>query len=776
MNDKEKPKHQLLIEIATLQKRVAELEDMCERLKDLEKKLQESESRYRELVEKANIAILIDDPEGKFKYFNEKFAKLFGYPEEEMEKQTIRTLVHPDDLEKVLRFHNDRIQGKDVPPRYEFRGIKKDGSTIFLEVTAIELKEGEKIVGTRSYIWDVGARKEMEQELRKSREELEKRIEERTAELKKSNELLKQKITEGERVEQALRDSEARYLALFDRSLLCIFIHDFEGKFLDANDAALKLLGYTRDEIPNINFATLLSEDQLPTAFEKLEEIKQTGYQKNLAEYRLKKKDGQYVWIETEAALMYHDGKPFAILGVARDISERKHAEGLLKTAEEEKAMVLDSILEIVVYHDKDLKILWANNAAAKSVSMMPSQLVGRYCYEIWHNRDSPCLGCPVEDAIKRGQPHLGEITIPDGRIWMVRGYPVRDENNEIIGAVEVVLDITIIKQAEEALQKSEAKYKTLTDNINVGIYRNTVGPKGKFIEANPAIVKMFGYGSKDDFLAINVADLYQKPEDRKRFNEKMLTYGFVRNEELMLKKKDGIPLAGSVSAVAVKDDTGNIKYYDGIIEDITERKRAEQELKESYHTLKKILDGTVNALASTTEKRDPYTAGHQHRVTQLACAIAEEMGLPAEQIEAIRVAGIVHDLGKIYVAAEILSKPIRLKDIEMALVKAHCKAGYDILKTIEFPWPIADIVYQHHERLDGSGYPQGLRGDYILLEAKILAVADVVEAMSSHRPYRSALSLEEALDEIKKNRAILYEPEVVDTCLRVFEKGFEFK
>ncbi len=331
-------------------------------------------------------------------------------------------------------------------------------------------------------------------------------------------------------------------------------------------------------------------------------------------------------------------------------------------------------------------------------------------------------------------------------------------------------------KRAEEALRQSEEKYKTLTENVNVGVYRNTVGPKGKFMEANPAIVRMFGYESKNEFLSIDVANLYQNPEDRKKFNEKMLRDGFVKNEELRLKRKDETPFYGSVSAVAVKDEKGDVKYYDGVIEDITERKRAEQKFKMNYVRLQKIMDGTVNALASTTEKRDPYTVGHRQRVPQLACAIAQEMGLPKEKIDGIKVAGTVHDVGKIHVASEILNRPNELNDVEMNLVKTHCDIGYEILKTIEFPWPIAEILRQHHERMDGSGYPRGLLGEDILLEARILAVADVVEAMVSQRAHRSAHSIDEALEEILKNRGTLYDAKVVGACVKLFDKGFTFK
>jgi hypothetical protein len=210
-------------------------------------------------------------------------------------------------------------------------------------------------------------------------------------------------------------------------------------------------------------------------------------------------------------------------------------------------------------------------------------------------------------------------------------------------------------------------------------------------------------------------------------------------------------------------------------VQNLAERKRAETELQRSLEKLQVTLEGTIHALASAVEMRDPYTAGHQRGVAQLACAIAKEMGLAEEQIEGIRMAGLIHDIGKINVPAEILSKPGTLNGLEFGLIKTHPQVGHDILNgTLEFPWPVAQIVLQHHERMDGSGYPQGLSGEEILLEARILGVADVVEAMASHRPYRPALSVSQALEEISQNRGILYDPEVVDACLKVFtEKGF---
>lgn len=209
------------------------------------------------------------------------------------------------------------------------------------------------------------------------------------------------------------------------------------------------------------------------------------------------------------------------------------------------------------------------------------------------------------------------------------------------------------------------------------------------------------------------------------------------------------------------------------------ERQLREREavLEKTLYDYRQAMEGIVEAMALTVEMRDPYTAGHQRRVVELVHAISQSMGLSEQQQDGIRMAGVIHDVGKIAVPAEILSKPGRINELEYSLIKSHPQVGYDILKNIRFPWPIAKIVLQHHERLDGSGYPQGLRGNQILLEARILAVADVVEAMASHRPYRPGLGIATALEHISEMRGILYDVEVVDACLKTFrENAFKFE
>jgi putative nucleotidyltransferase with HDIG domain len=247
------------------------------------------------------------------------------------------------------------------------------------------------------------------------------------------------------------------------------------------------------------------------------------------------------------------------------------------------------------------------------------------------------------------------------------------------------------------------------------------------------------------------------------------------RGISYMARRKDGTTRFAEISGFPLKNKKGETIGFRGIALDVTERKRAEEVLQRTLASLRKAFGTTIQVMVSAVEMRDPYTSGHQTRTADIARSIAMEMGLSREQIDGIRLAGSVHDIGKLSIPAEILSKPTKLTDLEYSLIKEHSRVGYEMLKNVESPWPLAQIVYQHHERMNGSGYPRNLKGDEILMEARIMAVADVVESMASHRPYRPALGIEAALEEIEKNKGILYDPAVADACLRLFrEKNYK--
>ena len=241
---------------------------------------------------------------------------------------------------------------------------------------------------------------------------------------------------------------------------------------------------------------------------------------------------------------------------------------------------------------------------------------------------------------------------------------------------------------------------------------------------------------------------------------------------EIVLWARNGKKFSIEETNMPMSDGRNNSSGHVLVFRDISARKSAEKELKESWEKLHEALEGTIQAMALTIEIRDPYTAGHQRRVSKLSCAIAQDLGMSEFEVEGLRVAGDIHDIGKIYVPAEILSKPGQITAIEYGIIKTHPQVGYDILKTIKFPWPVAEIVLQHHERLDGSGYPLGLVAEHILKQARILTVSDIVEAMSSHRPYRPAQGIDKALAEVVQNKGRFYDTDAVDACVKLFQEN----
>lgn len=341
---------------------------------------------------------------------------------------------------------------------------------------------------------------------------------------------------------------------------------------------------------------------------------------------------------------------------------------------------------------------------------------------------------------------------------------------------LQTTVEIALYKfKMEMKLKNRERWLTTILQSVGDGVVATDGNGRIQFM--NPFAEDLTGW-AQGEAMGKDLKDVFYILSEK---SEKSLTIPsdkilkgerFRIASEVLLRSKSGVKTHVHQNAAPIREESGEISGIVLAFSDITRSKQAEEELKKSWERQKSAMEGTVQAMAYTIETRDPYTAGHQRRVTKLACAIAEEMMLSENQMEGVRLAGALHDLGKIYVPAEILAKPGKLSPVEYSIIKTHPQVGYDILKSIEFPWPIADFVLQHHERLDGSGYPNGLKGDKIFMEARILAVADVIEAMATHRPYRAALTIETALDEIQSNRGVKYDSRVVDACLKVFKEN----
>lgn len=442
-----------------------------------------------------------------------------------------------------------------------------------------------------------------------------------------------------------------------------------------------------------------------------------------------------------------------------------------------------------------------------EATGMPFSSFVDKDSIKIFHNHLQRCKNSGDEAITEM------VIRVKDGRSVYVQlsSLPVYDAKRRAILYRTVITDITKHKQAELALKRlSEsleqqvaertaelikaneelrtelAEHKEMEEQIGKLSHAVEQSPitviitdtKGNIEYVNPKFTQLTGY-TPEEAIGQNPR-IFQSgktpPEEYKRLWD-TITAGNEWRGDFCNKKKNGELYWGHASISPVRNTEGVITNFIAVEEDMTERMQMEEERKQSLEKLQKALGGTIRALAATVETRDPYTAGHQQHVADLARAIATETGLSPEQIEGIRVAGAIHDIGKIAVPAEILSKPGKITETEFEIIKTHPRIGYNILKMIEFPWPVAEMVLQHQERMDGSGYPAGLSDGDIMLEARILAVADVVEAMSSHRPYRPALGVDEALEEISENSGILYDADVVDACVRLFrKKGLRFE
>jgi len=453
---------------------------------------------------------------------------------------------------------------------------------------------------------------------------------------------------------------------------------------------------------------------------------------------------------------------------------QRRRVEKKLQFERKQIKSVFDSLNELVnVIDPKTYKILYANKAIN---ALYKKNLVGGTCYKEYYGLESPCEFCANEMLLKeRGKTKKSVHFNPLHNTYYNRINKMIKWMDGQYVRFGMSIDITESKRTEKELAVALREREVIMETVSDIIYLFDLN--ANLVKWNKKLEMATGFSS-DELNGRSVIEFFAGGENRItaiRAIEEVLEKGQLKAEVPLLRKdKKTIPYEWS--GALLKDEQENVLGVTGIGRDITERKQAEKELRLNLKKLQKVTEGVIKAMALIVETKDPHTAGHQQRVSRLAKMISKKMGLPEEQIEAIEVAAAIHDIGKISIPAEILSKPGQITDIEFSLIKTHPLVGYNILKAVEFPWPIAQIVYQHHERINSSGYPSGLSEKDILLEARILAVADVVEAMSSHRPYRPALGINTALEEISQNKGLLYDSKVANVCIELFTKeGFNF-
>ncbi len=472
--------------------------------------------------------------------------------------------------------------------------------------------------------------------------------------------------------------------------------------------------------------------------------------------------------------------------------SERREACEALRVSEEYFKAILQNSSDVILVVDKLGIITYVSSSVERFIGYRPDELIGRKSLDLIASDDKPRAIADFGRALL-----TKEVPIPcdfcikhkNGTEHILEAVCNNLLDNPIIaGFVVNVRDISLHKNKEKEVEKlkelqaSKAQLSNALEIAHLGhweydvandlftfndhfykLFRTTVEKVGGYTMHSSEYAHRFVHPDDMDVVAKEIRAAIETTDPR-----------YNRQIEHRMLYADGMAGYMTVRFFIVKDSLGRtVKTY-GVNQDITERKHSEEALR-TLESLRKAVGTTIQVLVSAVEVRDPYTAGHQIRVADLARSIATEMGLSPEEVEGIRLAGSIHDIGKISIPAEILTKPIKLSEIEFSLIKEHARRGFEMLKDVESPWPLAEIIYQHHERMDGSGYPRGLKGDEILTEARILAVSDVVESMASHRPYRPAIGINAALQEIADNKGILYDNTIADACIRLFrEKGFQ--
>jgi PAS domain S-box-containing protein len=707
-----------------------------------EEKLKASEERFHLLCEAAEEGIIIHD-NGIIIEANQAMARMFGYELSEMIGKNAEVGVTSESWKVVL---DNAATGYDKP--YEITGVRKDGSTFTCSVVGKPYKYRGRSLRV----------------------------------------VLFRDVTERKKAEELLQKSEARYRLLADNMTEHVWLMDLNLQTTYISPSVEKIYGYTWKEMLKLPFKKILTAESL----QKVKEILSFEISNALAnpphpdykfllELECRHKDGHLFWIEDTISFIQDEkGKPLSILGETRDITERKLAEESLKKSEAQYRLLADHMKDQVWIMDLDLKITYISPSVERLMGYTLEEIRKLSLDKIltvtslqtaidFFSEEMPRALAAPSDYILNRSLELEFIRKNGQTIWGESTFSfIRDENARPVSILGEGRNITERRQMEDSLRKSEENFRHSLDDSPLGVRISTI--EGETIYANRAILDMYGYDSLEELKKIQLKDRYT-PQSFAEFQirkEKRLKGELGPSEyEINIVRKDG-----EIRHLYVfrKEIFWNGKKQSQVIyQDITLRRQAEEKLSATLENLRRSIRVTIQVLGTASEARDPYTAGHQKRVANLARAIATEMKLPHDKIEAIRMAAAIHDIGKISVPSEILCKPSMLTNLEFSFIKAHPEQSYEIIKDVESPWPLADIVRQHHERIDGSGYPQGLKNKDILIEARILAVADVVEAMMSYRPYRPALGVEIALAEIENNTGTLYDRDAVDACLRLF-------
>lgn len=586
-----------------------------------------------------------------------------------------------------------------------------------------------------------------------------------------------------------VEESEAEVTLLTNSIAHAIYGVDLEGRCTFANDACVDMLGYNnQSELLGKEMHGLMKHsysDGSSCAKEECKILKalHSGESVHVEHEMFGRKNGSFFPATYWAYPVTLEGEVKGGVITFIDITEQLKVKDELKNSQRLLSSIVEHIPVMVFLKDaKDLRFELFNKAGENLLNYERKDLIGKNDYDIFPKEQAEAFTRNdrlVLESHKLLEITEEEITVGDNSNRWLHTFKIGlyDEDNQPTYLLGASLDITDRKRAEDHLRESESKLAEAQRMAHLGHWEHDLAA-GK-ISWSDEVYNIYEIkhedfsGDYDAFLKLI------HPDDieivKAAYKESLTSSTPVQSEHRLLIKDGRIKFLIQRYESIFNHAHQPIKSK-GIVQDVTMLKQAELALREHQKILQKSLEGTIHTVSMAVELRDPYTAGHQRRVADLACSIAQKMGLEEDRVHGIRLGAMIHDIGKIGIPAEILSKPSQLTTVERQLIQEHASMGYNILKDIQFPWPIAEIAQQHHERLDGSGYPNHLRGEAILLEARIVAVADVIESMSSHRPYRPTLGLQAAIDEIKQHRGTFYDSRVVDACIEVLESGFQFE
>ena len=716
-----------------LQVHQVELEMQNEELRGAQEQIAKSRNDYADLYDFSPVGYLTFNGDALITGVNLTGAALLGLERQKLLKRRFRQFVAPADAGLWDR-HFVSVLQQGEKQSCDLLLKRKDGSTLYARLDSIRVETDSGTSLVRTAMSDITVQRKAEEEL---------------------------------------RVSENTHRLLFDNSPEYTYAISPEGIILNVNNAALEALGYEKTDLVGKPLMTIYAPESLPIAKGLLEKWQKTGILSNEEIVILGKNGTRRTVLLSAGAVRDENGEILHSISVQRDVTVRKLVEEALRTSE--ALLKATGNMAKVGGWELDLstnQVTWTEEVGRIHEVEPGYQPKLEEALNFYAPESRPDVEAALKKAAETGEPYdLESLFIPRGskdKIWVRSLGKAVYSGGKVVKLTGTFQNIDKYKRAEEAFLTERQRLHNVLEVMPMMVCLLTVDYHVAF--ANRAFREKFGeshgkhcyeycFGKKEpcDFCESYTVLRTGKPHRWEVTAPDGATY--IEAYDFPFTDVDGSPMILEVDV------------------DITERKLSEEKLAKSYESVKKTLNDAINTMVKIVELRDPYTAGHQQKVADLATAIAGEMKLEDTRIDQLRTAALIHDIGKMYIPSDILSKPGKLADMEFSLIKTHAQGGYDIVKSMDFPGVVAKTVLQHHERLDGSGYPNQLKSEDTLLEAKILSVADVVEAMASHRPYRPALGIDKALEEISKNRGRLYDPGVVDTCLALFtEKNYKFK